>query len=88
MRVAGGLAGHRAQPEPLGRIEAGALDPAVVERQALGLAVFEIELAVIHSGQRLGDDRLDPAGIHAGALEKQFVGQGEIGHALLLWCCR
>ncbi len=51
MGVAGGLVGNRAQPEPLGSIEAGTLDPAVVERQAFGLAVLEIELAVVHPGQ-------------------------------------
>ena len=73
MGVAGRLAGDRAQPEPLRRVEAGTLDTAVVERQALGLAVFEKELAVVHSGQRLGDDRLDPPWVHAGALEEQFV---------------
>ena len=82
--IAGRLASHRAQPEPLGRVEAGALDAAVVERQALRLAVFEIELAIVHPGQRLAHDRLDPARVHAGALEKQLVGDGEIGHPLLL----
>ncbi len=62
MGIAGRFAGDRAQAEALGRVEAGALDPAVVERQAFGLAIFEKQLAVVHAGQRLGDDRLDPAG--------------------------
>ncbi len=50
MREAGRLAGHRAQAEALARIEAGVLDPAVVEQDALRLAVFEIELAVVGAG--------------------------------------
>src|SRR5205814_9584186 len=41
MGVAGGLVGNRAQPEPLGSIEARAFDAAVVECQALGLAVLD-----------------------------------------------
>ena len=84
MGVAGGLVGDRAQPEPLGRIEARAFDAAVVERQALGLAVFEIQLAVVHPGQRFGDERFDPSGAHAGAFKEQRVGNGEIGHSQLL----
>jgi hypothetical protein len=83
MGVAGGVLGNRAQPEPLGRVEAHALDAAVVERQALGLAVFEVELAVIHSGERAANQRLDPRRVHAGAFEEQMVGHGEVGHSRL-----
>src|SRR5207237_5477736 len=49
-----------------------------------GLAVFEVEFAVIHPGQRFGDERLDPSGAHASALEEQHVGSGEISHSQLL----
>ena len=83
MGIAGRLAGDRAQPETLRRVERGALDPAVVERDALRLAVFEEQLAVIHAGERLADKLLDAARIHAGAVEKQVVGHGEIGHRRL-----
>ena len=71
MGIAGRLAGDRAQAEALRRIERGALDAAVVERDAFRLAVFEEQLAVIHAGQRLADERLDPARIHARAVEEQ-----------------
>ena len=50
MGIAGRFVGDRAQPEALGRVEGGALDAAVVEREALRLAVFEEQLAVIHAG--------------------------------------
>ena len=46
MGVAGGFVGDGAQAKPLRRVERGALDPPVVERDALGLAVFEKELAL------------------------------------------
>jgi hypothetical protein len=42
MRVTGCLVGNRAQSETLRGIKARALDAAVVEREALGLAVFEV----------------------------------------------
>src|SRR3977135_1014375 len=80
MRVAGRFARHRPQPEALGRVERSAFDSAVVEGDALRLAVFEIQLAVIHAGKRLPDDPLDAARVHAGALEEQFVGHCKIGH--------
>ena len=88
MRIAGRLAGDRAQPETLRRVERGALDAAVVEREALRLAVFEIQFAVIHPGQRLADKPFDAARVHAGAFEKQLVGDGEIGHRRLRSGCR
>src|SRR5436305_1998680 len=83
MGIAGRLAGHRAQPEALGRVERGALDAAVVERDAFRLAVFEKQLAIIHAGERLADQLLNPAGIHSGAVEKQVVGHGKIAHRRL-----
>src|SRR5207237_5686070 len=77
------------QAEALRRVEGGALDPAVIERDALRLAVFEEQFAVIHAGERLADDGLDPARVHAGAIEKQVVGHGEVAHqGLRLTCSR
>src|SRR6201987_5225884 len=83
MCITGGLVGNRAQSEPLGGVKARALDTAVVERQALRLAVFEVQLAVVHAGQRLGDERPDTSRVHTGPLEEQRVGNGEIGDSLL-----
>ena len=71
VRVAGRLAGNGPQPEPLGRVETRTLDPAVIERKALGLAVFEVEFTVIHPGQRLIDERLDPVRVHTRVFEEQ-----------------
>src|SRR5207302_386349 len=43
----------------------------------------------IHAGERLADDGLDPARVHAGAIEKQVVGHGEVAHqGLRLTCSR
>ena len=41
------LAGDRAQAEALGGVERGALEPAIVEGEALGLPVFQEQLAVV-----------------------------------------
>ena len=57
MRIAGRLAGHRAQAETLVGVEVGGLQPAIVEHQRFALAVFEIELAVVGAVDRVGDDR-------------------------------
>src|SRR5215831_7780036 len=83
MRVAGRLAGDGPQPETLRRVETRAFDPAVIERKALALAVFEIELTIIHSGQGLVDKRLDAGRVHPRALKEQRVGGGEISHLQL-----
>ena len=83
MGIAGRLPGDRAQAKPLRRVERGALDAAVVERHGFRLAVFEEQLAVVHPGEGLAEDFVDPARIHAGAVEKQVVGHGEVGHQRL-----
>ena len=53
MGVARRLAGHGAQAEAARRVEGGGADAAVVERDALALAVFEEQLAILGAGQRL-----------------------------------
>ena len=78
--VAGGLAGDGAQAEPLGGVEAGALEPTVVEDQPLRLAIFEEQLALVGAVERVGDGALDGVAPQAGALEEQFIGDGEVGH--------
>jgi hypothetical protein len=80
MRIAGRLAGDGAQAEPLRRVERGALDAAIIERDALRLAVFEEQLAVVHPGKRLADDASRRGRIHAGSCEEQVVGYGKAGH--------
>ncbi len=67
MRKTGRLARYRAQPEALRGVEGG-------------LAVFEEKLAVVHAGEGLADPRLDASTVHAGAVEEEVVGGGEISH--------
>ena len=86
MGIAGGFAGDRAQAKALRRIERGALDAAIVERDALGLAVFQKQLAVIHAEERLADQFFDAARFHSRAVEKQIVGHGKIAHSAAPGC--
>ncbi len=56
MRVARRLAADRAQPEPLGGVVAGRLEPPVIEGQNLGTAPFQEQLAVIRPGHRVAQN--------------------------------
>ena len=60
-----------AKPEALRRIVGGGFQPPVIERKALGLAVFEEQFAVIRAMKGLVDEVLDPAPLHARLGEKQ-----------------
>ncbi len=73
MRIAGCFARHGAQAESLGGVEAGGLQPAVVETERLALAVFQKELAVVGVLQRLMDHVLNTLPVEAGRTEKQVV---------------
>ena len=75
MGVARGLAGHGAQAEALGRVEARGPDAAVIERDHLALAVFQEQLAVIGAGQRPLQDAFRPRAVEIG--EEQAVGDRE-----------
>ena len=77
MRVADRLARHGAQAEPLRGVVGRLLQPAVVEHQHLGLAVFEEQLAVIGAVEAAGDDPVDARAIEAGAVEQR---SGREGH--------
>ena len=83
MRIAGGFAGNRAQPEAQRGVEAGAADAAVVQADLFALAIFEKQLAVIAGGQRRPEMALGGGAVElgVGALEKQPIGRGEWGHA-------
>jgi hypothetical protein len=58
MGVANRFAGDCAQAKTLVSVETSALEPAIVEGQRFGFAVFDIKLAVIGIPQRLADERL------------------------------
>jgi len=80
MGVTGGLAGDRPKPKALGRIEARAPHPAVIEGNTFGLAIFQKKFPVVGAVQRLGDNTLHPCLIEVGAIEKQIVGRRQISH--------
>ena len=74
MGVAGRLAGHRAQAEALGGVEAGGLEVAVVVGERLGLAVFQEQLAVLGAGKGIVDQALQAALVQVGTVIKKLVG--------------
>jgi len=61
MRIARGLASHRAQAKTLVRAEIGGLQAAIVEHQRFALAVFEEQFAIVGALDRVGDDLLEAA---------------------------
>ena len=80
--VARRLAGHRAQAETLALVEGRALQPAVVIYQALGLGVFEKQLAIVGAMKRIADKAVHSRAVHAGAVEKQAVGRCNVAHGI------
>jgi len=80
MRIGGRFARNGAQAEALRGVERSAFELAVVEGQALGLAVFEIKLAVVHAGKGRFGLRLGPREVEIAVCEKQRVGAGKMAH--------
>ena len=78
MSVAGGLACDRAQAEALRRVEGGVLQAAVIEGQALALAILQEEFAVVGAGQRLRGDASDLAAVQHAAAEEEAIGRFEM----------
>ena len=80
MGEAGHLARHGAQAETgVGRI-IGGLQSAVVEAEALGRAILQVELAVVGLGERFARERLRQVGVErVGAIE-EAAGVGWTGH--------
>ena len=56
MGIAHRLAGNDAQAEALAGVIARRFQPAIVEQQALALAVLEIELAVVAARYRFAEN--------------------------------
>src|SRR3546814_16259212 len=80
MGVAGLLAGDGAQAKALAGVEAGRLQPAVIEAEALRLAVFQEKLAVIGAMQGIADQPVEAGALHFGPGEKQGLGKGRGGY--------
>jgi hypothetical protein len=79
MGIADRLAGDRAQAKALIGVEIRRLQPAIVEHQRLGLAVFKEEFPVIRARDRVGHDLLQAA---FGNVELLDEGSG---HGVLEW---
>jgi hypothetical protein len=71
MGVAHRLVLDGAQPEALRGVVGGLLEPPVVERHHLGLAVFEVQLAVIGPFEAMGDMAAGVVAVEAGAVEQR-----------------
>ena len=63
VRVARRFTRHSAQAEALHRVERGSLEPSVIERERLTLAVLEKEFAVVGALERIVDEPLYIAAI-------------------------
>ena len=71
MGVADRLVLDRAQAEALGGVVGRLLEPAVVERQHLGLAVFEEQFAVVGAFEAAGEVPAGGVAVEAGAVEER-----------------
>ena len=72
----GGLSGDTAQAKTLRGIEAGIFQPAIVEHEALGLAILKIQLAVVSAMQRVVDNFLNTALIQVVTAKEEVVVAG------------
>ena len=79
MRIADRLALHGAQAEALRGVVGRLLQPAVVEHQRLGLAVFEEQFAVVGAFEAALEQRLGAALVEAGAGDQAERGIGHVG---------
>ena len=77
MRIANRFAGNGAQPKSLLGVEAAGFQPAIVEHQGFALAVFDEELAVIRTVDRVVHDRANGVFGNVELVEKP------VGHAAL-----
>ena len=73
MRIADRLVLHGAQAEALRGVVGRLLQPAVVEHQRLGLAVFEEQLAVVGAFEAALEQALGAALVEAGAVDQAEV---------------
>ena len=84
MGISRRFAGNGSHAKSLAGVEGGAFHLAVVKDEAFGLPVFQEQLAVVGSMQRIIDDALNTAPVHSGTGKKQFVGDGKISHGCVL----
>ena len=70
MRIADRLVLDRAQPEALRGVVGRLLEPAIVEHQHFGLAIFEKELAVVGALEAARDDLGEARAVEPGAIDE------------------
>ena len=83
VRIADRLVLDGAQTEALRGVVGRLLEPAVVEHQRLGLAVFEEQLAVVGAVEAARDELARRGAVEAGAVEKAEVGSVMIGSEMI-----
>ena len=76
MRIADRLVLDGAQTEPLRGVVGRLLQPAVVEHQHFGLAVFEEQLAVVGAFEPAANDLGEPWTVETGAIDQRNGGRG------------
>ena len=74
MRVADRVVLDRAQAEALRGVVGRLLEPAIVEHQRFGLAVFEEQFAVVGAGKLARHFTTHDVAIQIGAVEKRGCG--------------
>ena len=80
MRIADRVVLDRAQAEPLRGVVGRLLQPAIVEPQRFGLAIFQKQLAVVGAREPPRDLAADGIAVEIGAVEEG--GCGGIGHQI------
>ena len=71
MRIADRLVLHRAQTEALRGVVGRLLQPAIIEHQHLGLAIFEEKLAVVGAFEAAGNDFRQARPVEPGAVDQR-----------------
>ena len=70
MRIADRLVLDRAQAEALRGVVGRLLEPAIVETERFGLAIFQEQFAVVGAFQPMRDGFADHCAVEPGAVEK------------------
>ena len=70
MGIADRIVLYRAQAKALRRVVGRLLQPAIIEHQRFGLAVFQEQFAVIGAGQAARDFMADGIPVEIGAIEQ------------------
>ena len=72
MRITHRLAGDRPEPEALVDVIGCGLEAAIVEGKRFPLRAFQIELAIVGAGERVGDEALRRFGIQSARARRSW----------------